>query len=88
MCIQMMYKFTIIKTPGKNGEKAEVGMNVEVSSKLLSTFFYMTINPLRITNNGDYEVLNKAFKDKYGVDIRYEGLLNTSISSYIKCEEL
>ena len=84
----MMYKFTIIKTPGKNGEKSEVGMNVEVSSKLLSTFFYTTTNPLRITDNRDYEVLNKAFKDKYGVDIRNEGLLNTSIGDYIKCEEL
>lgn len=83
-----MYKFTIIKTRGYNSDKAEVGMNVEVSSKLLSTFFYLSINPLSIRNNRDYDVIRKAFMDKYGVDLNYEGMLNTSINIYIRCEEI
>lgn len=86
--IEMMYKFTIIKTRGYNSDKAEVGMNVEVSSKLLSSFFHLSINPLNIRDNRDYDVIRKAFMDKYGVDLKHEEMLNTSIDKYIRCKEI
>ena len=41
----MIYKITITHTSGWNGDKAEVGMNVEISSKQLSIFFGHHINP-------------------------------------------
>ena len=84
----MIYKITITRTSGFNGEKAEVGMNIEISSKQLSPFFGRYINPFKIQNNPDMDAINKAFINKYGIDLKKEGILNYSSDKYFKCEEL
>lgn len=84
----MIYKITIIRTRGFNGDKAEIGMNVEISSKQLSSFFGHYINPFKIQNNPDMDVINKAFIDKYGIDLKKEDILNYSSDKYFKCEAL
>ena len=84
----MIYKITITHTRGWNGDKAEVGMNVEISSKQLSASFGRYINPFKIQDNRDMDAINKAFKDKYGIDLYKEGILNYSSDRYFKCEAL
>lgn len=84
----MIYKITIIRTNGFNRDKAEVGMNVEISSKQLSSFFGHYINPFKIQNNPDMDVINKAFINKYGIDLKKEDILNYSSDKYFKCEVL
>lgn len=84
----MIYKITVIRTRGFNSDKAEVGMNVEISSKQLSSFFGHYINPFKIQNNSDIDAINKAFIDKYGIDLKRDGILNYSSDYYFKCEAL
>ncbi len=71
-----------------NYAKAEIGMNVEISSKQLSSFFGNYINPFKIQNNSDMKVIHTAFMDKYGVDLYKEGVLNYSSERYLKCEPI
>lgn len=84
----MIYKITIKHVDRNNFAKAEVGMCVEISSKQLSTSFGYHINPFKIQNNPDMDVIHKAFKDKYGVDLYKDGVLNYSSDRYFKCEPL
>lgn len=59
----MIYRLTVIK----DYSPAEEGMNVEVSSKKVSTSF---INNGSVNTSWDRDVIRDAIKAKYGVDVK------------------
>ena len=84
----MLYKVTVIATRNSNYDKAEVGMNVEISSTALTPFLGHYIEPFKIQDNRDLRTIGDAFKKKYGVDLIKEGLLVYPSDRYLKCEKL
>jgi hypothetical protein len=84
----MLYKITVIKTKNNNYEKAEVGMNVEISSNALRPSFGNYIEPFNIQFNDDFRTIGDAFMKKYGVDLIKEGVLCYPSDRYLKCEKI
>ena len=84
----MLYKVTVIATRNSNYDKAEVGMNIEISSTALSPSFGNYIEPFKIQGNNDLRTIGDAFMKKYGVDLIKEGVLAYPSDRRLKCEKL
>ena len=72
----MLYKVTIKNTQTVNGIRLEKGMSVEVAAQS---------NPLLSTLQGK-ELVNNAFKAKYGVDVKKACALTTLYLDVVKID--
>ena len=72
----MLYKVTIRNTSIVNGVRLEKGMSVEVASQS---------NPLLSTLQGQ-ELVNNAFKAKYGVDVKKACALTSLYLDVVKID--
>ena len=72
----MLYKVTIKSNLSANCVRLEKGMSVEVASQS---------NPLLSTLQGK-ELVNNAFKDKYGVDVKKACALTTLYLDVVKID--
>lgn len=71
----MLYKVTVKSNLNSNGVRLEKGMSVEVASQSF---------PLLSTMQGK-ELVNNAFKAKYGVDVKKAGAFT---SRYLDLEKI